>query len=308
MSEPSYFLSEFQARRIEYYNDQWLVMHNEEAGFVSIPICCRGMVEYQDKQKEKFKKLRNWMAETHQPVVHLRLSPRAPAGLSPLTALIELKAQVNPFMSWLQKQLGFRPLVLWTTEPTARGYGHLHFLFIGCNFLISKEKIDNWWSERGMGTSAGVWIESLRGSAETADKVLGYCIKYITKPQYDARWAGLLTLTRKREWGMSNRIYLKIARHEANKSLSVFTSTVKTNSNWTIVGVLSEAEIRGLIHGKKASFQAVQDDLSDIRSTIKGLERSKMHGVSRDVRAKPSSYFKPPIREYSRKIFPADDT
>ena len=67
-------------------------------------------------------------------------------------------------------------------------------------WLYSKEAIDKWWRDHGLGTESGVWIERFKGSPR---KVISYILKYITKTHESPEWNAILTLTRKRSWGMS---------------------------------------------------------------------------------------------------------
>jgi len=283
LMEPSEFLEAYHNAKMGHYEAQRMLFFAQREGrnglteeYIEKPLICRGMGSYQAKQGDLFEDLRDYMSSRNQPCVHLRLSMRAPRGFSPLDSLVSMKTILNRLMSFLQVRKGYRPHYLWVVEPTKRGHCHYHILFIGMNFLLPKEALDEWWNKADMGTSAGVWVENLRDTEEASKLVLGYLIKYILKPSKDKKWAGLLSLTRKREWGISQRLRGNIARWKADNELKAFACIGLTNSNildgalsYEFIGILSKWEIATLLYsepgGKGPPPELLLSDLREIR-------------------------------------------
>lgn len=236
------------------------------------------------------------MEDTNQPFVHLRLSLQAPAGMSPLLALVRMKSQLNPLMSFLDRELGNRIPYIWCIECTERGYCHFHIMFIGCNWLISKEKLDTWWENHSMGYAPGVYIEKIREGPDSAKRMQGYMVGYVSKANRDPKWSGLLTLTRKREWGMSKSLRTKLARWKLDKSLSVFTCTgsSKTNSSFTFIGILTDWEVRKLILGQNPDSDPAY------------MDPNHPPPPSSPPTYTDSAWYKPDISALARRIFPSD--
>lgn len=280
---PSSFLSDFLERKIRLYEDQALIIHSEESGFVPIGLKCRGMASYNAQVGHRFEDVKNYMEAKNKPATHCRLSPWAPEGVSPLDSLVAMEGIVNNFVAFVQRKLGFRPEYLWAIEPTKRGHCHIHILFIGMNYLMDKKKIDRWFEAQGLGNKSGVWIENLRDSKDAARKVLGYLIKYVSKPATDKCWSGLLSLTRRREWGMSSKLRERVEKWKEERP-SVFTCTVKNNSNteshWVVVGVMNSAEYHALIRSRSTTVEAVQRDLREIRGALHAWQSGKWHLAS----------------------------
>lgn len=285
--EPANFLSDFLEKKIRLYEDQALILYNEESGFVPIGLKCRGMASYNAQVGRKFEDIKNYMDARNKPAVHCRLSPRAPDGQSPLDSLLSMEGIVNSFVAFLQRKLGFRPQYVWAKEPTKRGHCHIHILFIGMNYLLDKKKIDTWFQDQGLGDKSGVWIENLRDSKDASRKILGYLIKYVSKPATDMCWSGLLSLTRTREWGMSSKLIEQVQKWKDERP-SVLTCTVMNNSNtdildypqWTIVGVMNSAEYHALIKngsGPPPSVEQVTKDLREIRGALYSWNQGKWH-------------------------------
>ena len=273
------FLEIFHQKRIDYYNDRKLILHSE-SGYSEISMQCRGMAGYQAKVGDRLEDLRDFLIAKNLPVVHLRLSMKTPEGYSPLDSLIDMKSIQNRLMSFIQVKLGFRPHYIWVNEPTKRGHCHFHFLFVGMNYLLPKEDLDWWWKRTGLGDESGVWIEDLREGKEGAERILGYLIKYLLKPHSDGRWCGLLALTRKREWGMSNTLRSKISRWKSeNLDQSGLTCIGETNSNsiltYDVVGILDSWEISTFLHPqggtKPPPLKVLLQDLREVRGISKRL-------------------------------------
>src|SRR5690606_13270815 len=51
--EPSEFLSEFAIRRLQYYEEQRIVIWNQDLGYRYIPVTVRGMKYYRPKIEEQ---------------------------------------------------------------------------------------------------------------------------------------------------------------------------------------------------------------------------------------------------------------
>lgn len=244
--------------------------------YLQIPMTTRGTEKYQARIGRRFKLISEYMAEKNLPAVHVRLSPLARFGASPMDSLLRMKEILNPFLSFIQKKLGYRPEYIEVVEPTKRGHCHYHILFIGMNYLLQKHLIDEWFESQGLGNKSGVWIENLRDSKEASQKILGYLIKYISKPTNDPNWSGLLGLTRKREWSMSNRLRSKLLKfQEERKRPSVFTSIVKSNSNleptWEYVGTYDNVLIEALMGDSPPSPEEFKSDLAEIYGGIRAL-------------------------------------
>jgi hypothetical protein len=277
--EPSEFLSEFAIRRLQYYEEQRIVIWNQDLGYRYIPVTVRGMKYYRLKIEEQFQLLHDFMFENRLSCVHLRVSPRAGPGKSPLTSLIEMKEFLNPFLSFVQRTLGYRPFYVWAIEPTKRGHCHYHIIFVGISWLMPKEKIDKWFTDHGYGTSAGIYVETLRADTRVKAgkelyKLLNYLIEYVSKPQSDMKWQGLLTLTRKREWGMSSKLR-QILLAYAERRLRLSCNIGRTNSTayheWIFIGIMSLTMIEELIGDKNPPPDELMSDLMDISGSLRRL-------------------------------------
>jgi hypothetical protein len=244
------WIADFNRKRLSCYEQQRLLLFDSSTEeYAKVKLLARGMPEYQAKQGDFFEDLRDWAIARAQPCVHVRLSPRAPDGTSPLDSLVSMKSIVNKFVSWLQTRLDYRPKYVWVIEPTKRGHCHIHMLFFGVEYLIQKDKVDSWWRKQGLGDESGVWME---GVIEP-QKMLGYMIKYLLKETGSLgsmEWQGLLTLTRRREYGVSNDLRTSVnawkSRQEARESQDSesdgLTCIGLTNSKcWQAVGIFDIA-------------------------------------------------------------------
>jgi len=306
---PPDFLSQFHQRRLGHYENRRMVFWKGRvgedgqeygvSGYIPKTILCRGLPGYQARVGDLFDDLKSFMISKNLPAVHVRLSPRAEFGRSPLDSLLDVKGIVNRFLSWLSTRLGYRPHYVWVVEPTKRGHGHIHFLFIGTDWLIGKERLDSWFTDQGLGDKSGVWIERLREpdhlqmnfdgtpANRPADLVLGYLIKYLLKPHSDQHWCGLLSLTRKREWGMSNNLRSKIARWKEESEKERLTSIGLTNSNSPdpfsdpreskFVGILELGEIDVFI--LRPETPPKYDDLLETLQEIHGYATAWAHST-----------------------------
>lgn len=286
---PSEFLGAFTERRSHFYEDQRLILWKKDVGYIEIPLKVRGVPGYERRAKESFKQLSDYCMARNLPAVHVRLSPRAPknVGYSPLESLLRMGEIVNKLLAFIQRRKGFRPDYVWAIEPTERGHCHLHLLLIGMNYLMPKADLDSWFKAHGLGTEAGVWIEALRDSREASRKVLGYLIKYVSKPNHDAKWTALLSLTRRREWGMSSGLRAKVKAYQSEviersekTEPGVFTCTVENNSNssesWEVIGCMESVLFHALTDGKDVTPDELRTDLAQIKGTIRTIG---LHGL-----------------------------
>lgn len=284
---PANLLYDFYYARHDYYQDKILPLRNEDSGeWLLVKPIVRGDYKYCQKQLSKFKRLERWASLANVPIVHLRLSLWAPEGMSSPMALALMRNVPNRFLSFLQSVLPYRPKCVWCIEPTERGMCHFHMLFFGSEWLISKELIDKWWMDQGLGTSSGVWIERLRGGKQDAAKMVGYLIKYVTKPSKDPYWSGLVSLMGAREFGVSNRLTKQIESWEKSESerserpSSVLTCTNKTNSKWLSAGLLDNLLVRSLLElNPSLTIDELKSEVYSIHGSIKRL--NEKHWSSR---------------------------
>jgi len=109
-------------------------------------------------------------------------------------------------------------------------------------------------------------------------KVVGYLTKYLSKSYTDPFWSGMLALTRKREWGCSNRLMRDVeAWEEMTGSLPSWS--VKTNSKcdtkWECVGMLDRLLVTAILESRKGE-PPLPDELRSEIGSIKGSARSMM--------------------------------
>ena len=282
------WLADFEEARRSYYRSQRLLINEDgTTAYVKLPLLTRGMPAYQAKQGDFFEELRDWAIARAQPCVHLRLSPWAPEGASPLDSFISMRSIVNKFISWLQAQLDYRPKYVWVIEPTKRGHCHIHFLFFGMEFLIRKEKIDSWWAKQGLGNEAGVWVEGV----VDPERMLGYMIKYLLKETGSLgskEWMGMLTLARRREFGVSNDLRRSVNRWMANQKRKEYNQSLEgggltsiglTNSKkFSAVGIYDIALLEAFLSDKSGPGPPV-DALRENLGQIMALARSEWRGT-----------------------------
>lgn len=279
---PANMLYDFFYARHDYYEGKTLPFFNEESSqWISVPPVIKGNPKYVQRQLRKFKRLERWASQTSVPVVHLRLSIRAPNGMSAVQALAHMRTVPNRLLSFLQTVLPYRPKYVWCIEPTKRGMCHFHLLFFGSEWLVKKELLDSWWQSQNLGTSSGVWIERLRGGLETARKMVGYLIKYVTKPTRDPYWSGLVSMMGAREWSMSQRLWRQVQDWEIAQSepserpSSVLTCTNKTNSKWISLGLRDKLLVESIISLKPSiPPDELLHDLWEINYELKALRDS----------------------------------
>jgi len=143
-----------------------------------------------------------------------------------------------------------------------------------------------------LGTGAGIYMTSFRHGKKHQAKnlyaLLNYLIEYISKPTNDAKWSGLLALTRKREWGMSQRLAQILSSWSPPKddgSLGYPERLTQNDtsendelepSGWLFIGVLSEFEIEYLITDRKKPPDPddLIRDIQEIRGALHSSFRS----------------------------------
>jgi hypothetical protein len=283
---PSEFLELFNNKRLETYRSLRMVLWHPDHGYATSPVIVRGMDTYRKRVESRLEKLHDYMQYNKLDAVFVTISPRSGVGKSPLDSLLEMRDMLNPLMSFVQSQLGYRPHYLWAVEPTKRGHCHYHILFIGVSRLFDKSILDNWFINRGLGNGAGIYMTSFRHGKKHQAKnlyaLLNYLIEYISKPTHDAKWSGLLALTRKREWGMSQRLAHILSSWTPPKDEGSLGNTERltqkeTSENdeiepleWLFIGVLSEFEIEYLItdRPKPPDPDDLIRDIQEIRGAL----------------------------------------
>lgn len=295
---PCEFLETYQKKKLAHYSDQSLVLHSEETGFVQKKMLTRGMAAYDAKVGDNFDDLEDYIIAKDLPSVFLTLSPRTPEGTSPLDTLLAMKPIVNRLMSFLQRKLGHRPEYVWICESTKRGHAHYHLLFIGLDWLISKEVLDGWWKAQGLGDEHGVYINAIKDPKKASGMVIRYMLAYLLKPDKNDKWAGLLGLTGKRSWGMSNSLRAKIkawktategssegtpegASEGTPEGASRLACIGLTNSNksagYQSIGVLTKLECEIFLSDptRQPTPEGLLQDLREIRGVVHSINSGK---------------------------------
>ena len=203
------FLEELAKRRLDHYEYLRMVIYNDELGYRTIPVTVRGQERYRKRIEKQLELLHDSCMRTDI-ALHARFSRARIRKISP-RFINRDEEFLNKFLSYVQSVLGYRPFYLWAIEPTRRGHCHYHIIFIGIKWLMPKEQLDQWFVKQGYGGPSGVYLEAMRADVRARrgkdlSKLLNYLIEYIGKPNQNMKWQGLLTLTRKREWGMSTKL------------------------------------------------------------------------------------------------------
>lgn len=154
-------------------------------------------------------------------------------------------------------------------------------LFFGSEWLCKKEILDEWWRSQGLGTASGVWIERLRGGSASAAKMVGYLVKYVSKPEMDPYWNGLITLMGARNFGFSNRLSHELREWEsceAERSGAEpvgFTCINKTNSKWECGGLIDRGLAESILSlNPDISMDDIRAQVSSINGSVKRLSGS----------------------------------
>lgn len=279
---PANFLFDFAMARQAYYDTKCILFQNTlSKEIMAVRPVIRGDKRYADRQLRKFKRLERWASENRVPIVHLRLGLQAPDGMSAPMALALMRGIPNRLLSFLQSVLPYRPRCVWCIEPTKRGICHFHMLFFGSEWLIKKEVLDDWWRSQGLGTASGVWIERLRGGPASASKMVGYLVKYVSKPEMDPYWNGLITLMGARNFGFSNRLSEEVKEWERAESerseheASGFTCISKTNSKWECGGLIDRQLAESILDlNPDITMDDLRAQVSSINGSVRALRAS----------------------------------
>ena len=314
---PADWITSLHEYRIQHYEDRRLLLYRPDTGkYHPMRIYCRGMSQYHARQGDKFDLIADYAEQRNLPGAFLTLSPRTPPGTSPFKILERMKGIVNSLMAFVQyERIGHkleRPMYLWGIEPTKRGYCHLHIVFIGISWLISIERLVQWWTKNGYGDSAGVELKAIRPYSNEARKAIRYVAKYITKPISSPCWHGSLYLTGQREYGISNRL-MRLAKQWSQQTSQQTQATKSpwacqglSNSKleeppspWVSLGFINTTEFFAFIHEKDPPPDKLVKDLWEIRGLVRSVSRGTFVGnISQGPKSK--NYEGP--RAYTPKI------
>lgn len=290
---PAEWLTELHNYRIDHYEDKRLLLYNTETGkYHPMRLYCRGMSQYHARQGDKFDLVAEYAVQRNLPGAFLTLSPRTPPGTSPFEIFERMEGLVNSLMSFVQYERAghklARPMYLWAIEPTQRGYCHLHIVFIGITWLISVQRLVEWWTRNGYGSSAGVEIKPIRPYTNEARLAIRYVAKYITKPISSPCWHGSLYLTGRREYGISNRL-MRLAKQWSQQRQtappSAWACQGLSNSKcndyptpWVSLGFINTMEYFLFIHEKDPPPDLLLHDLWEIRGLSSSVSRGTFVG------------------------------
>ena len=287
---PADWITALHEYRIQHYEDRRLLLYRPETGqYHSMRLYCRGMSQYHARQGDKFDLVADYAEKRNLPGAFLTLSPRTPPGTSPFQILERMKGIVNSLMAFVQYERSGhkleRPMYLWVIEPTKRGYCHLHIVFIGISWLISIERLVEWWTKNGYGDSSGVELKAIKPYSNEARRAIRYIAKYITKPISSPCWHGSLYLTGQRECGISNRLMRQAKQWRQQQQATqspAWACQGLSNSKcddspkpWVSLGFITTTEFYAFICEKNPPPDQLVRDLWGIR----GLARSVSRGI-----------------------------
>lgn len=275
---PANFLADFVEAREKYYSDKCLTLYDvQDSRWLCLPVKVRGTYEYEKMVKRRFRALAGYAVSTQESMVFATFASRAPEGLSPFEMLKRWDGFVNSLTSFLYQRNGKRHHYVWAIEPTKRGYCHLHMIFFGCTKreLVDYDSLVQWWENKGMGDYHGVRLDEVHQDKETYAKVVGYLTKYLSKSVTDPFWSGMLALTRRREWGVSNGLSKLVQEWSENED-SVSSRSVKTNSKETkeyiVLGLLERLIVESILSYRSPSPDELLEEVVSIRATLHSLE------------------------------------
>jgi hypothetical protein len=290
---PAEWITALHEYRIQHYEGRRLLLYRADTGqYHPMRLYCRGMSQYHARQGDKFDLIAEYAVQRNLPGAFLTLSPRTPPGTSPFEILERMEGLVNSLMSFVQYERSghklARPMYLWAIEPTQRGYCHLHIVFIGITWLISVQRLVEWWTRNGYGSSAGVEIKPIRPYTNEARNAIRYIAKYITKPISSPCWHGSLYLIGQREYGISNRL-MRLARqwsqHKQAASPPAWACQGLSNSKldyspkpWVSLGFITTTEFYAFIHEKEPPPDQLVKDLWEIRGLARSVSRGTFRG------------------------------
>ena len=290
---PAEWITALHEYRIQHYEDRRLLLYRADTGqYHPMRMYCRGMSAYHARQGDKFDLIADYAEQRNLPGAFLTLSPRTPPGTSPFKILDRMKGIVNSLMAFVQYERSghklVRPMYLWGIEPTQRGYCHLHIVFIGISWLISVQRLVEWWTKNGYGSSAGVEIKPIRPYSNEARRAIRYIAKYITKPISSPCWHGSLYLTGQREYGISNRLMRQAkqwSQQHQTAPPSAWACQGLSNSKledspkpWVSLGFITTTEFYVFIHEKDPPPERLLKDLWEIRGLVRSVSRGTFRG------------------------------
>ena len=290
---PAEWITALHEYRIQHYEDRRLLLYRADKGqYHPMRMYCRGMSAYHARQGDKFDTIADYAEQRNLPGAFLTLSPRTPPGTSPFKILDRMKGIVNSLMAFVQYERSghklVRPMYLWGIEPTQRGYCHLHIVFIGISWLISVQRLVEWWTKNGYGSSAGVEIKPIRPYSNEARRAIRYIAKYITKPISSPCWHGSLYLTGQREYGISNRLMRQAkqwSQQHQTAPPSAWACQGLSNSKledspkpWVSLGFITTTEFYVFIHEKDPPPERLLKDLWEIRGLVRSVSRGTFRG------------------------------
>lgn len=257
--------------------DRVVTLYNEEERRYSLsPVKVRGTPAYERQVRRKIRRIADYVVSRDVALQFVTFSAWAPEGLSPWEMLQRWDGFVNSFFSWLQAKTGVRYHYIWAIEPTKRGYCHIHLILLDCEHL-DYDAVFAWWYSQPVGYGSNhhaLRIDRVAPNGEQYAKVVGYLTKYLSKSYTDPFWSGLLALTRRREWGCSNRLMELVEEWEESTGVRPSWS-VKTNSKWKCYGLLDRLLVESILDARKGDVPLPADLVSEIYS-IKGVARSIM--------------------------------
>jgi hypothetical protein len=290
---PAEWITALHEYRIQHYEDRRLLLYRADTGqYHPMRMYCRGMSQYHARQGDRFDLVADYAEQRNLPGAFLTLSPHTPPGTSPFEILERMKGIVNSLMAFVQYERSghtlVRPMYLWAIEPTQRGYCHLHIVFIGVTWLISVQRLVEWWTRNGYGSSAGVELKAIRPYSNEARRAIRYVAKYITKPISSPCWHGSLYLTGQREYGISNRL-MRLVRQwsqtrQATQSPAWACQGLSNSklddcsSPWVSLGFITTTEFYALICEKEPPPDKLLKDLWEIRGLARSVSRGTFRG------------------------------
>ena len=231
-------------------SDKSILLHDGGEQFLRLPYVHRGSKEYRNKIRNKFHAIaRNFSGRS---VIFLTVSPRG-AG-SPYSSFLQMKELMNPFMSWIQERMGYRPRYVWSFEPTQRGYPHFHMV-LEAYLLPEPNDIVGWFKSKGMDIGPS-GVELKRVTKNHKRQVVAYLMKYISKQVENPEWAGLLFLTKLRSWSCSRSLGLS----PTEGRLDQFKEKV-----WIFIGIFHQ-RILSMVLDHPDNYENPQKIIQDIRS------------------------------------------
>jgi len=177
---------------IEYLNEtegKKIVQRNEITGqFRVLDYRHRFKIGYAGKLKRNFKRVfKRAVRLGYRKGIFLTLTTDPSRFTSVFEAFESMSKSFNGLMSWIGKELGFRPPYVCVPEFTKKGYPHLHVVLFGVDW-IDGEKVKREWMRLGQGKIVklerteyrnGKWVS--RGKKAGNRDLTDYLAKYLDK-------------------------------------------------------------------------------------------------------------------------------